>query len=336
MSKPTPGNEEAETARRIHEESLVLIIHDHNPLRKEMPAMMKGGVTGIVHQLTADIEVGADFLASADRLEGFAQRAFRSIDRARRAVVAGNGVLALSADDIEGAKRDGKPAIILGNEGGKLLEGQLGLLQRFHRLGLREMQLTWAVPNQLCRRRPSEMGLTDFGRDVVREMNRLGMLIDVSHLSAEALIEVLDESKDPVVLSHGNPGAEHPLDLHKAMCEKGGVFGQHFYHSYLGWRAESNGRVHLKVEDLLDAIDYAVRELGVDHVALGGDYFPSRGQWASFQRAQGTRYIEWAVKDISKMPELTRGLVASGYSELEIRKLLGGNLLRLCRAVFGS
>lgn len=336
MTRPAPGSDEAERARRIHEESVVLIMHDHNPLRKEMPAMMKGGVTGIFHQLTADIEIGADFLASANRFDGFAQRAIRSIDRARRAVADGSGVLALDAEDIEGAKRDGKPAIILGNEGGKLLEGQLGLLGTFHRLGLREMQLTWAVPNQLCRRRPPEMGLTDFGRDVVREMNRLGMLIDVSHLSAEALVEVLDESKDPVLLSHGNPGAEQPLDIHKAMCEKGGVFGQHFYHSYLGWRAEKKGRVHVKVEDLLDAIEYAVRELGVDHVSLGADYFPSGGRWASFQRAQGTKYIEWAIKDISKMPELTRGLVARGYSEIEIRKLLGGNLLGLCRMVLRS
>jgi len=336
MSKPLPGNYGAETARRIHGESVVLIMHDHNPLGKEMPAMLRGGVTGLIHQLTVDIEIGADFPSSADRLEGFAQRAFRSIDRARKAVLEGNGVLALSAGDIEGAKRDGKPAIMLGNEGGKLLEGQLGLLERFHHLGLREMQLTWAVPNQLCRRRPPEMGLTDFGRDVVREMNRLGMLIDVSHLPAEALMEVLEESRDPVMLSHGNPGAEQPLDLHKTMCEKGGVFGQHFYHSYLGWRAERKGRVHLKVEDLLEAIDYAARELGVDHVALGCDYFPSKGRWASFQRAQGTRNIEWAIGDISKMPELTRGLVASGYSDFEIHKLLGGNLLRLCRRVLGS
>jgi len=336
MTKRLRGNVEAETARRIHGESLILIMHDHNPLRKEMPAMLQGGVTGLIHQLTVDIEIGADFLSSANKLEGYARSAFRSIGQARKVIVDAGGVLAVSPGDIEGAKRDRKPAIILGNEGGRLLEGQLGLLDRFYDLGLREMQLTWAVPNQLCWRRPSEMGLTDFGRDVVREMNRLGMLIDVTHLPAEAFKEVLEESRDPVMLSHGNPGAEQPLDLHKAMCEKGGVFGQHFYHSYLGWRAEKKGRIHLNVEDLLDAIEYAVGELGVDHVALGGDYFPSRGRWASFQRAQGTKNIEWAIRDISRMPELTQGLVARGYSDLEIHKILGGNLLRLCRTVLGS
>jgi membrane dipeptidase len=175
------------------------------------------------------------------------------------------------------------------------------------------------------------MGLTDFGKDAVAEMNKLGMIIDVSHLTQQAFQDVLEISHDPFVISHGVAGMEQILGQHKAMAEKGGVLGVHFFYSYL----RKEGKKHINLKDLLDKIDYCVENLGIDSVALGADFFPTTGSWVDLQHAQGTFNIEWAIRDVSKMLEVTEGLVTRGYSDGEIQKILGGNFLRVCKRVFG-
>jgi len=236
-------------------------------------------------------------------------------------------MLAVSASDLVAAKEAGKTAIMLGNEGGKLLEGDLTRLETFYEMGLRELQLAWNLPNQLCMW--DGEGLTGFGRDVVRELNRLGMIIDIAHLPPDALADVLDLSKRPFVNSHGAAGQQHPVELQQAMVEMGGVLGVHFFHSFL--QKQHNAPVGLA--DLLDQIDYAVEALGIDHVGLGADFFPTTGRWRTFFEKSLGRRAEWGVPDVSHMPDVTIGLVSRGYSADDIRKILGGNFLRLCEVV---
>jgi|SRR5579872_3613264 len=118
-------------------------MHDHNPVAADLPGMRAGGVTAKVYQLLVDVDIGAGFRSSASALDGWAKRALLSLEAALADIEANDEVctLALTAEDIERAKRDGKVAVLLGAEGGKLLEGEPALLRLFHRLGLRELQL---------------------------------------------------------------------------------------------------------------------------------------------------------------------------------------------------
>ncbi len=326
------SDNEVDKAVELHEKSIVFIMHDHYPLREEIPRMIAGGVTGIVLKLTVDVEISGDIEASAKRFEGFTRMGLKAMDSAYSYIEEnGNAILALKASDMEKAKKENKAAVVFGNEGGKLLEGEIASLRMFYRLGLRDMQLTWAVPNQLCRGWEAD-GLTGFGVDVVREMNRLGIIIDASHLPQSAFTDLLETSKDPFIVSHGVAGREQPLDQHIAMAEMGGLLGVHFYYSYL----HKKGKEHIDLEDLLDKIDFSVENLGIDHVGLGADFFPSVGAWADLQHAQGTCNIEWAVSDVSRMLEVTKGLVARGFSDNEVRKILGENYLRIYRRVVGA
>lgn len=338
MSK---ANQLSETEERrvlsLHEQSIVILIHDHFPIAFDIPKMGTGGVTAKVYNLSCDVEISGDFRATAHQYEGWAKRALVQMDQAITEIEVDDKVLlALTAGDIEKAKREGKIAILFGNEGGKILEGELNLLRIFYRLGLRELQLTWAVENQIA----NSDGLTDFGKDVVKEMNKLGIIIDLTHIPGRAFDEVLALTKHPVIISHCAAkavSADLSDEQLKAIAQNGGVLGLHFYSTYMAKRF-ANGTVakEIGVSDLLDHIDYIANLVGVDHVGLGADFFPTHGEWAEFQKAQGTHNIKWIIEDKSAMPDVTRELVFRGYSDSEIQKILGLNFLRICRTVFGS
>jgi len=307
---------------------MAIVMHDHHPVASEVPLMMAGGVTGIVLKADIDFKLGVPVAESEGGYEGFAASAERALQCALEEIEASEeAMLAVSASDLVAAKEAGKAAIILGNEGGKLLEGDLSRLEAFYEMGLRELQLAWNHKNHLCVW--DGEGLTGFGRDVVREMNRLGMIIDIAHLPADALADVLDLSEHPPVHSHGAAGQQHPIELQKAMAEMGGVLGVHFFHHFI--QKEPSAPVGLA--DLLDQIDYAVEVLGIGQVGLGADFFPTTGGWRPFfEESLGGR-AEWGVPDLSHMPDVTLGLVSRGYSDDDIRKILGGNFLRLCEVV---
>ena len=169
-----------------------------------------------------------------------------------------------------------------------ILEGELNLLKIFYSLGLRELQLTWAFENQLA----NSNGLTDFGMDVVREMNRLGIMIDLTHIPQKAFDAVLSLTKHPVMISHcavGAVSADLSDEQIKAVAQNGGVLGLHFYWTYMAKRFP-DGRIadNISVSDLVDHIDYIADLVGIDYVGLGADFFPTHGEWAEFQKAQGT------------------------------------------------
>jgi len=316
-------------ADALHREAIVVVMHDHGPVETLVPRMVAGGVTGVVLKTDIDIDVAVPIAESRLRYEGFTASASKALESALAEIEASeDATLALSAPDLVAAREEGKAAIILGNEGGKLLEGDLDRLAAFHGRGLREMQLAWQVPNQLCTRQEGQ-GLTEFGKEVVREMNRLGMIIDGSHLPPPAFADLLELSAHPFVVSHGVVGQEQPEEQHQAMAEKGGVLGIHFFWHFV----KKEGKDGIDLGDLLDQIDYAVGSLGIDHVGLGVDFFPTTGKWSPFIEGPLRGHAEWAVPDLSHLPKVTEGLVTRGYADRDILKILGGNFLRLWEAV---
>jgi membrane dipeptidase len=311
-------------AHALHQKSVVAVIHDHRPIAPDVPLMLAGGVTAKVYQLGVDVDIGADYLASAPVQAGWTRRTRAALDEALSAIAADSKrlLLALTADDIRRAKREGKVAILLGVEGGKLLEGSLNTLRQFHKLGLRELQLRWAVPNQLVERDT----LTDFGRAVVLECQRLGVIVDLTHIPGPAYDQAVKLAEKPLIVSHGIGRELGELRL-KALADRGGVLGIHFYSSYLGQRPT--------VAQVIDVVDYLVRRVGTKAVGLGVDFFPTDGKWRDFQKAQGTTDVSWAVPNLGHLEEVTRGLTARGYSDGQIEGILGENFLRVCKNVFG-
>lgn len=313
----------------LHQRSPVIVMHDHRPIAEDLPLMRAGGVTAKVYQIGVDVEIGRDSAASAATFDGWAKRTLVSMMEAIRAVEEHKDIamIALTAADIKRAKREGKIAILLGVEGGKLLEGELLLLEAFHRLGLRELQLTWAYPNQLAQ----QGRLTSFGKEVVAECARLGLIVDVTHIPEEAFYDVMALTRRPVIVSHGAAKAVR-TDLAdgriKAIAQTGGVIGIHFYSAYLGTPPTLGA--------FCDHVGYIAELVGIDHVGLGVDFFPTTGPWRDFQIAQGTTDISWAIPDLGAMPLVTEALVQRGFKDGDIEKVLGLNFLRVCREVFGQ
>ncbi len=268
--------------------------------------------------------------------------------------------LALTADDIERIHGNGKIASLIGMEGGHSIYNSLGVLRQFHRLGARYMTIThsgtldWADSATDV---PLNDGLTEFGNEVIREMNRLGMLVDLSHVSPQTMRDAIAVSRAPVIYSHSSARAlnGHPrnvsddvLDLVK---ENNGIVMITFVPSFISEklrihladmqaeqaRLESlyNGqpdRVEDEMEEWMEAnpapaatlhqvadhIDHIKMRIGVDYVGIGGDY-------------DGIRSLPVGLEDVSTYPDLLAELMRRGYSEEDIKKIAGLNALRVMR-----
>lgn len=264
--------------------------------------------------------------------------------------------LALSADDIERIVKDGKIASLIGIEGGVAIEDDLAELRTFYRLGARYMTLThnttldWA---DAAVDAPKSHGLSPFGERVVKEMNRLGMLVDISHVSAETMAAVLRVSKAPVIASHSSAFAIAPSprnvpdDVLRGLHSNGGVVMVNFYSGFVvpeAARAAAEARKELAakhpdrteferalaawsrkhkmprgtISDVADHIDHIVKVAGVDHVGIGSDF-------------DGIQSWPVGLEDVSCYPRLTEELIKRGYSDDDLRKILGGNALRAFR-----
>jgi len=241
--------------------------------------------------------------------------------------------LATTARDIEEAKAQGKTCALLSIEGGEAVEGSLALLRGFYRLGVRAMGLTWNQRNDIADgvgEKSGGSGLTDFGVSLVKEMERIGMLVDVSHLSDSSFWAVANIAERPFIASHSNCRAlaSHPRNLTdqqiEALAKKGGVIGVVFCPAFVD---DNSDNVSLK--RLCDHIDHIKSVAGVDHIGLGSDF---DGFGAPLG---GTDAPKIVLKDVSEMPKLTEELVSRGYTEEEIKKILGGNWLRVYKEVLG-
>ena len=250
--------------------------------------------------------------------------------------------LAFSTAEVEQAKRDHKIAILLGLEGAEPLEGELGNLRDFYRLGLREIQLTWNYRNDVCDGISEERnaGLTEFGQALIHEMNRLGMLIDTSHINSRGLEEAIEASEKPIYMSHTAAKAlvDHPRNITdeqaEAIAEKGGVIGVCFLPQFVAKKDAT-------VEHVLDHIDHFVDLVGSEHVGLGPDFIDYcleimrvalRGK--AYDSGEIFNYPK-DLEDTTKLQNITRGMVARGYSDEDIENVLGRSMLRLMKGVIG-
>jgi len=327
------------------------------PYRTSLERMKQGGLTAEFFS----VYIKPDYVTSG----GAARRTLDMIDSVYRAVERhpNDLLLATSAADIRRAKRQNKIAALMGIEGGHAIENSLPTLREFYRLGVRYMTLTWNNTNDWAdagRGEKKHNGLSDFGKEVVREMNRLGMLVDVSHVADKTMSDALDVSQAPIIASHSSARAlsnvprNIPDDLLKRIGEKGGVVQVNFYSGFVDTTtvapqsAERDARLKaqadalrekykndperlgeendkleaanplppLPIGKLIDHIDHIVKVAGIDHVGIGADF-------------DGANDMPEGAKDVSMLPNITYELLKRGYSEQDIRKILGENFLRV-------
>ncbi|CAN5767652.1 dipeptidase [soil metagenome] len=276
--------------------------------------------------------------------------------------------------EIHAARAENKFAVLLGIEGGHSIENSLGLLRLYHQLGVRYMTLTWANSNEWADSSgdiddpdvPHHNGLTDFGRDVIREMNRLGMMVDVSHVSDKAFWDVLDTTRVPILASHSSARALTPAprnltdDQLRAVAANNGVVMANFYPAFIdeSWRLAWNA---LRPERLIAqqalAAEYAAANRPMPHSASDNldKAFAARLPRAPFEALidhinhiartaginhvgigtdfDGIQALPEGIDSAADLPKVTAALHARGYSAEDLHKLLGGNLLRVFTAV---
>ena len=258
----------------------------------------------------------------------------------------------LNSEDIDAALAAGKIAILLTFEGGRPLEGKPNFetlvgLRTFYRQGLRALQLVDNGRNRIGDGKGetrTQGGLTNFGISVVKEMNRLGMLIDVAHLSEPGFWDVIETSKDPIIDSHSNPRAvyDHIRNLTdeqiRAIAQKGGVIGVSCNTGLICKETDKP-----TIDHLMKHLDHIVGLVGIDHVGLGPDHVEFEIKHYNIWKETGwmegvfyghrdTFFIE-GLDGITGFPLFTEALVKHGYSDEDIKKVLGGNFLRVYRQV---
>ena len=263
-----------------------------------------------------------------------AHRALDMIDTVRHDIVAAHPddfLLATSAAEIEAAHRRGRIAALMGLEGGHALEDDPRLLRDFYALGVRYVTLTHTNTNNWAdssgditdRAVKHHDGLTDLGRRMVAEMNRLGMMVDISHVSDKTFYDVLAVAKAPPIASHSSCRALSDVprnmtdEMIVALAKSGGVIQINFDCEFL---AKSKPQVPATLADVVAHIDHVVKIAGIGAVGIGTDF-------------DGVSCTPTGLEDPSKFPNLTRALLEKGYTPDEIRQIYGGNTLRLMRAV---
>jgi len=380
-SAPLP--EGPDHARALHAAAIVVDTHNDIPSKiidtgfdlgkpdgkthTDLPRMKSGGVTAEFFSIYVD----ADYVKSGAPGGGPARRALDLIDVTYQQIERHPNELRLatSVDDIRAAKRDGKVAVLMGIEGGHAIEDSLFALREFYRLGVRYMTLThtntndWADSSGGFGRAPDARhhGLSPFGEEVVREMQRIGMLVDVSHVSDETVDDVLRIARAPIIASHSSSRAlaAHSRNLTddqlRAIGKNGGVVMVNFFVGFLdGARAAADAalfkdhaaeikalRARFKDDPdklsaamaklrkapvgptplavLIDHIDHVAKVAGVDHVGLGSDF-------------DGVSELPQGMTGIGDLPRITEELLKRGYSDDDVKKVLGENLLRAMSA----
>lgn len=363
----------SERARKIHFSSIIVDTHDDTTQRLvdekfdlghrdarghiDIPRMKEGGMGAIFFSIWMPSSItGPEAVKRAlDQIDAVREQVRRHPD---------DLVLAATAEEVRRAYAQHKIAALMGMEGGHMIDNDLGLLRMYAALGVRYLTLThggntpWADSST---DKPAHNGLTDFGKDVVRELNRLGVLVDISHVSDKTFYDALEVSKAPMIASHSSCRAlcDAPRnmtdDMIKALAAKGGVIQINYHMGFLSQEyrnATSNPefvkQLNAEVQKrcgasqacqiregeqvarelveqgkaprvdwtkIVDHIEHAVKLAGVDHVGLGSDFDGAN--------------MPYGLEDVSKLPKISEALLRKGYSESDIRKILGGNTLRV-------
>ena len=368
----------SEKARKLHFSSMVVDTHDDTTQRFldgkfdlgtrsssgsiDIPRMREGNLSAIFFSIWMPSKVTGPEAVD---------RALVQIDAVREQVRkhSNDMVLATTAAEVREARKQGKIAALMGVEGGHMINANLGVLRSYAALGVRYMTLThsgndeWADSST---EKPVHNGLTDFGKDVVREMNRLGVIVDISHVSDKTFYDALEVSKAPLFASHSSCRAicDAPRNMTdqmiKDLAAKGGVVQINYHVGFLSQEfrdaekadPEINKAISAEVVKrcgdnegcqliegdritreyveqgklprvefgkIIEHIDHAVKVAGVDHVGLGSDFDGAN--------------MPYGMEDATKLPKITEALLQKGYSEGDVRKILGENTLRVMTQV---
>lgn len=332
----------------------------------DIARLKQGGMTGEFFSIYVDRQYATPDWVSKNyaREGGSARRALDLIDVSYRMIekYPRDLMLATSTADIRRAKKEGKVGVLMGIEGGHAIENSLPALREFYRLGVRYMTLTHNNTNEwadACCDTARHGGLSDFGKEVVAEMNRLGMLVDVSHVSDETMSDVLDVSKAPVIASHSsarvfsNHKRNVPDELLKRIAQNGGVVMVNFYPAFLDEKVRVAGltrdeklkaqrdtlreqfkddpkRLDEELKKLNDAnpIPNTTLSMLVDHIehiakVAGIDHV---GLGSDFD---GVPNLPEGIRDVADLPNITYELLRRGHSDEDVLKILGGNFMRV-------
>ena len=298
--------------------------------------MHRGGLSAA----NCTCSVWENFRGSMDKIAWF-KRAFDEYDHLLMQV--------FTTEDIRRAKEAGKVGICLGWQNTSGIEDRLDYLELFRELGVGIMQLTYNTQNLAgsgCYE-SDDGGLSDFGRELVSEMNRLGILCDLSHVGPNTSRDVIEHSRKPVAYSHVLPSAlkDHPRnksdDQLKFIVDHGGFVGVTMFAAFLKRGADST------IDDFVEAIEYVIDLVGEDRVGIGTDftqgYGPEFFDWICRDKGRGRKlvdvgsvYTPRGLETLGDFPNLATALARAGHSESRIRKVLGENWLNLLKEVWGS
>lgn len=318
----------------------------------DLPRLRKGGVDVQVFAVWSD--ASGDFAFANQQIDALYQLIGK---------YPGEIELALNSSSLERIVSDGKIAALIGIEGGHMIEDRMDYLDSLHQRGAKYLTLTWnnsvswatsATDESNPARDQERKGLSDFGREVIRHMNAIGMMVDLSHVGRQTFFDVMKVTSKPVLVTHSNAYAlaPHPRNLYddqiEAIRDNGGVIGINFYSGfvdslyvknvhnayceYVGEDAElystdqqlarlpAEGKESVRppLDMLLDHLDYLVQKAGIDHVMLGSDF-------------DGVDSTPVGLDDVADFPVLTRALLDRGYSQSDIRKIMGENMMRVMR-----
>jgi len=379
FTQSAPADAVSARAKQIHDRAIVIDTHDDTTQRLlfdktfdiavrqkngniDIPRMREGGLDGLFFSIWVPSDVtGAPAVKTATAL----------IESVHKAVKAhpNDLVLATTAADVRRAAAEHKIAALMGMEGGHMINDDLGQLRKYAADGVRYLTLTHFKNNNWADSstdKAQHNGLTPFGKDVVRELNKLGMMVDISHVADKTFYDALEVSKAPVIASHSSCRAiaNHPRnmtdDMLRALARNGGVVMINYHVAFLseefrvasekrsGDVVASNAAMAKKCggneacatmeseredheamrkgelpmvtwEKIVEHIDHAVKVAGADHVGLGSDFDGAT--------------MPFGMEDASKLPKITDALLKKGYSESDIDKILGGNILRVMEQV---
>ena len=321
-----------------------IVIDGLNVSNWDSPAVYASLQEGRLTAISATLATWEGFQETMDYVAGWLRR-FRERD---------DIVQVKSTEDIRQAKRSGRTGVILSFQNASPIENDLDRLALFHALGVKVIQLTYHERNLLgngCFERRDD-GLSNFGVGAVREMNRLGILIDLSHVGDRTTLEAIEVSEKPVTVTHANARDfyDHPRNKQdealKRLAAKGGVVGTTPFCNFLPKRFEST------LEDYIDAVDDMVQRVGIDHVAVGTDNTQDQplSFWRYITSQQGTGYpstfsdtsmdyvnLSFQPKGLEgphEFPNLAEALLNRGYSDEDTLKILGGNWMRIFEEVW--